>query len=355
MTKDALKQHDLPKDFADRVGMVVRAQGPIIDARFPNGTRPSILNTVTITNEDTGLNLNAQVAQYIDDDLVRLITMSIPDRLKAIVGAGMQVRDTESPVSLPMDEESLLQLIPMMRTTSVGHDLVETGIKAIDVFCPLPNGGLIGLAGDMNTGKMVLVEELVQRLGDTWDHITIVVFVQAPTEVMVVQQLDYRSSKALDAIYLPVADASPGALSRITKYFDAVVTLSSRLAGQNLYPAIDPLESTSMALLPAIVGQEQVDVVEDAKRLLAQESARLITDHQGETSAPIDPRAQQIQWYLTQPFYVAEAWTNRPGSTVARDVAAADIRQLLDGNRLDLGEESLYMTGALADLVERPR
>lgn len=349
MTKDALKQHDLPKDFADRVGKVVRAQGPIIDARFPNGTRPSILNTVTITNEATGLNLNAQVAQYLDDDLVRLITMSVPDRLKAIVGVGMQVRDTESPVSLPMDEESLLQLIPTMRTASTGHALVETGIKAIDVFCPLPKGGLIGLAGDMNTGKMVLVEELVQRLGDIRDHITIVVFVQAPTEVLAVQKLDYRSSKVLDAIYLPVADASPGALSRITKYFDAVVTLSSRLAGQHLYPAIDPLESTSTALLPAIVGQEQVDVVEDAKRLLTR------TDHHDEANSKDNLRARQIQWYLTQPFYVAEAWTNRPGCTVARNVAVADIRQLLDGNRLDLGKDELYMIGSLADLAERPR
>lgn len=355
MTKDALAQHDLPKDFADRVGKVIRTQGPFIDARFPKDTRPTILNAVTITNEATGLSLTAQVAQYLDDDLVRLITMNVPDRLKAVVGPGTQVLDTGSPVSLPLDDESLLRLIPMMRRKTTRHDVIETGIKAIDLFCPLPSGGLIGLAGDMNSGKIVLVEELIQRLEGTSHHISIVVFVQTPKEVTVVQQFEYRASRVVDAIYVPVVDASPEALFHVMEHLDAAITLSSGMATQGLYPAIDPLRSTSTVLISERVGHEQFDVVEDAKRLLGQASTGLDTDHHDETGASLESHARQIQWYLTQPFYVAEAFTNRPGRTVGRDIAVADIRQLLGDVHLDLGKDELYMTGSLVDSVEHSR
>ena len=354
MAKDALKQHDLPEDFVDRVGEVIRAQGQIVDARFHSNSRPSILNAVTISDETTGLHLTAQVAQYLDDDIVRLISVSVPAPGASGVGPGMRVFDTEQPISLPLDNESLLRLIPKVRRAKATQEVLETGIKAIDLFSPIPAGGMIGLVGDMQSGKLVIVEELIRRLDESSHRLSVLVFVRAPAEAAIMQKLDYRLSGSIEAIYLPVADASPEALSQVTEHLDAVITLSSQLATARLYPAIDPLRSTSTAFQPATMGREHVDVVEDTKRLLDQELAHPAMDHLDEaTPSTLHIRAQQIQWYLTQPFYVAEAFTNRPGCTVARDVAVADMRQLLDGKHIELGEEELYMTGSLADALSR--
>ncbi len=352
MTKDALQQHDLPGNFVEKIGEIIRAQGPVFDARFHGNNRPSILNAVTISDEATGLQFVAQVAQYLDDDVVRLIAMDSSAFGTSGVGPGMRVIDTEQPVSLPLDPASILRLIPSVRRSEKTPEVVATGIKAIDLFSPIPAGGMIGIVGDMQSGKVVLVEELIQRLEGSPHHVTVLVFVQVPTEAAVLQKLDYRISGSIEAIYLPVADASPDALSQVTEHLDAVITLSSQLAAERLYPAIDPLHSTSNALRPAIVGEEHVDVVEDTKRLLDQELAHPAMDHLDEaTPSTLHIRAQQIQWYLTQPFYVAEAFTNRPGITVPSNAAVADMRRLLDGTAGDLGKDDLYMIGSLVDSV----
>ena len=356
MTEDALKQHDLPEDFVERVGEIIRAQGPIFDARFRENNRPSMLNAVTISDEATGLQLTAQVAQYLDDDVVRLISMDSSASGASGVGPGMRVIDTAQPVSLPLDTGSILSLIANVRGSGTTPGVVKTGIKVIDLFSPIPDGGTIGLAGDMQSGKLVLVEELIRRLEGSSHQFTVLVFVQAPTEAATMQKLDYRVSGSIQAIYLPVADASPEALSEVTQHLDAVITISSTLAAAGLYPAIDSLQSTSTALDPAIVGREHIDVVENTKRHLAQDAPGHAADHPDDTasSAPIS-RKQQLQWYLTQPFYVAEAFTNRSGISVPARVAVADVRQLLDEKVSALGKDDLYMTGSLADSVARSR
>lgn len=348
MTRDAFRQHDLPEDFAGRIGKVVRSEGPIVDARFASDQRPSILNAVTITDDASGLTLAAQVAQYLDDDLVRLISMGSPDPGISAVQPGMRVLDTREPVSLPLDDVTLRRLIAKMRRSGMAREIVETGIKAIDVFCPLPAGGLVGLAGDMQTGKMVLVEELIHRLSDTSPSLSILVFVQAPTEVTTVQELEYRTSGSVEAIYLPVADASPEALAHVTEHLDAVITVSSRMADAELYPAIDPLRSTSDLLDQAIAGSEQADVAAGVKRLLRQAFAEHV-----DADATINVRARQIQKFLAQPFFVAEAFTNRAGKSVPRAAALSGCRALLEGTHIDIDESTLYMTGTLDEALGR--
>ena len=346
MAKEAFRNHALPDDFAARIGEVVRAQGTIIDARFGAGQRPLILNEVTITDDATGLTLAAQVAQYLDDDLVRcLVLREQPHeqpREPALDGAtlrpGFRVRDAAAPASLPMDTGAVVDVVRRMRGATGPGALLETGIKAVDLFCPLSAGSLIGLAGDMQSGKMVLVEELIHRLANVDRPLSVLVFVHAPAEVGVIQALEYRTSRAVEALYLPVADASPEALAPVTELLDGVITLSGEMGRQRLWPAIDPLRTTSRLLDLAVVGEEQCAIVARARELLRDEAGK--------------PRAMALRRYLTQPFYVAEPFTNRAGSFVSRVDAIQDAQALLRGDH-DAEGEALSMAGTIAEALGR--
>jgi F-type H+-transporting ATPase subunit beta len=189
----------------------------------------------------------------------------------------------------------------------------------------------------MQTGKMVLVEELIHRLGRLSQPLSVLVFVETSTEVKAIQQLDYRTSGSVEAIYLPVADPSPESLGPVLDRLDTVITFSRDLGKARLYPAIDPLRSTSRLLDPAIVGEDHVRIAEDARALLGSDR---------------DPdRATRLRHYLSQPFYVAEAFTNRAGTSVPLSTTLADCRAILDGTQDNLDPETLYMTGSLGEAV----
>ena len=194
---------------------------------------------------------------------------------------------------------------------------------------------MIGLIGDMQVGKMVLAGELVHRLPGIDPPVSIVVLVEATTEARAIETLEYRTSGAVEVIYLPVADASPEALAPILDGFDTVIALNRELGTRQLYPAIDPLKSTSRLLDPAIAGDAHLTVVHDLQALLADD--------------PDSHRAQLIRHYLSQPFFTAEPWTNRPGASVPLGTTIADVRSLLAGQADEVTPEALYMTGALAE------
>jgi len=346
MTRDAFKQHDLPENFADRIGEIIRIDGPLFDARFDADHRPGVLNAVTVTNDAAGVALTAGVAQHLDDDLVRCIALTAPGFLAADLRPGMRVVDTTAPVSVPLDHSSIRRVIASMKRSTSPRKVLETGIKAIDVLCPLPVGGVVALIGDLKTGKMVLVEELIQRLGDDSPPLSILVFVEATSEVAMIQELDYRTSATVHALYLPVADPAPEALARITADCDAVIALARELGAEGLYPAIDPLASGSDLLDPEIVGKEHVKVASEVRDLVARAAQLPANDGSVEgTSARV--RARQVRRFLTQPFYVAEAFTNRPGQFVTRDEAIAGCQALTHGEHDDLTDDMLYMAGSL--------
>jgi RNA polymerase sigma-70 factor (ECF subfamily) len=325
MTREALNTHPLPADFASRIGQVVRSSGPIIDARFTTAERPPVLNQVAITGANGGPALTAQVAQYLTDDLVRCIVTSDPGTDPTGPQAGWRVRDLAEPAANPLDLPAIERVIDGLQLTFTPSKPIETGIKVIDLTCPLPASGLITLVGDMQTGKMVLVEELIHRLAHLGNSLALLVFVETSVEVAAIQKLEYRTSGAVNAIYLPVTSASPDDLSPILDRFDAVISFSRDLGRQQFYPAIDPIRSTSRLLDPGTASE-----------------AHLTTLH--------DLHAQLRCRYLTQPFFVAEPFTNRPGATVARETALADLRALLDGAGDNVPLDSLLMTGSLADI-----
>lgn len=347
LAKDALQHHGLPEDFAERVGEIVRADGSIIDARFATDQRPAILNAITTRDDTNGIELTGAVTQHLDANVIRGILRNAAAGKAYALRPGMRVTDTTAPVSTPLDHDTIGQLIASLRRAERAPVVLETGIKAIDVCCPLPIGGLVALVGDMQSGKTVLVEELIHRLGAGKTPLTMLVFVETTREVAVVRQVEYRTSAVVDVIYLPVSDASPEALGELTSPLDAVIAITGKQAEEGLYPAIDPLQSTSRLLDPAVVGEQHVGVLRGIHRVLDEAAAA--DRATGQTLSL--RRARLIQRFLTQPFYIAEAFTKRPGSSVSREEAVAGCRALLDGTHDHLAEDALYMTGTLDDAL----
>ncbi|MGH2561012.1 MAG: sigma-70 family RNA polymerase sigma factor [Thermomicrobiales bacterium] len=344
MAKEALAEHGLPEDFAARVGEIIRADGSIFEARFAPDRRPPVLNALTIEDEATGRALTAEVAQHLANDLVRCITVGAEGGRHRTVRAGMRVADTNAPINVPLDAEAIARVIDSIRPEMNQTGMLETGIKAIDLLCPLPTGGVIGIVGDMQVGKMVLVEELIHRFGEGPHRLSILVFVETPAEVTVTQRFDYRTSASVEAIYLPVADTSPDALRDATRELDAVVTLTRRLARRTLYPAIDPIRSTSRLLDPAIVGQRHVDAANAVRQAVEPM-------HQDRTAGEpaIDARTIRLQRFLTQPFYVAEAFTKLAGVFVSREETIAGCEAILRGSHDQVSEDALTWIGALPE------
>ena len=351
MTDDTFQHHDLPEGFAERIGQIIRTDGAVFDVRFAPTHRPAVLNAVTVTNDADGVPLMAEVVQHLDDDLVRCIAVNAPGLLTGSLHSGMTVVDTAVPVKTPLDHASIRRVIASMKQVTVERKMLETGIKAIDLLCPIPAGGVVALIGDMQTGKMVLVEEVIQRLGSAAPPtpVSILVFVEASAEVAMVRELDYRTSATVRAIYLPVEDASAKALASITADCDAVIALSRALGREGFYPAIEPLQSGSSLLKPEIVGKEHVLAASDVRDLLGR-AAHLHADDDSVESLGVRSRARRVRHFLTQPFYVAEAFTNRPGQSVTRAETIAGCQALSRGEHSDLTDDMLYMAGSLESI-----
>lgn len=315
-------------DFAGRIGEIIRTQGPIIDARFSRDQRPRVLNALTVGDADAGHPLLAEAIQHLDDTIVRCI---VPDGRVLPTDAILRVTDTGGPVSVPLDHATVAKVIDASGGDLHSRSMTPTGIKAIDLLCPLPEQGRIALVGDAHTGKVVLVEELIQRLGASGARLSIHVFVETPDEVTTINALEYRMSASIEAICLPVTDSSREALADLLSRFDVVIAFSSQLARQRLYPAIDAARPSSRLL--------DTDALDPAHGELAATVRTVLT--RGET------RAEMIRRFLTHPFYVAEEFTGRPGAHVPLAETMHGCTMLLDDEDIGLAPDDLYMIGAL--------
>lgn len=228
----------------------------------------------------------------------------------------LRVTDTGGPVSVPLDHATVAKVIDASGGDLHSRSMTPTGIKAIDLPCPLPEQGRVALVGDAHTGKVVLVEELIQRLGASGARLSIHVFVETPDEVTTINALAYRMSASIEAICLPVTDSSREALADLLSRFDVVIAFSSQLARQCLYPAIDAAHGELAATVRTVLTR-------------------------GET------RAEMIRRFLTHPFYVAEEFTGRPGAHVPLAETMHGCTMLLDDEDIGLAPDDLYMIGAL--------
>ncbi len=453
------------------IGEIVEIKGPVVDIRFPTEALPELLNAVVVHEAPGGRDLVLEVAQELGGDTVRCIAMDSTDGLVR----GMEAEDTGEPITVPVGDEVLGRLFnllgepidnkpplegerwpihrdpPAYEQQSVTEEQFETGIKAIDLLCPFPQGGKIGLFGGAGVGKTVLIMELIRNVGyehkgvsvfagvgertregnDLWLEMqesgvleqtclvfgqmneppgarfrvglsaltmaeyfrdvrgqdvllfidNIFRFVQAgqevsallgrmpaavgyqPTLATEMGELQERITSTVDgsitsvqAVYVPADDYTDPAPATTFAHLDATVALSRELFEQGIYPAVDPLESTSRLIAPDIVGERHYQVargvqkVLQAYRELRDIIAILGIEELSEEDRQTVGRARRIQQFLTQPFFVAEVFTGMEGVYVPLEETIRSFEEILAGEHDDLPEDAFRMVATIDDV-----
>lgn len=455
------------------VGTVVQAIGPVLDIRFPNDAMPQLLNAIEIEHE--GRKLIAEVAQHIGDDVVRCIAMSSTDGLQR----GVSATDTGSPITVPVGEACLGRIFnllgepvdngptpeaeerwpihrpaPSYEEQESTTEILETGIKVVDLICPYAKGGKIGLFGGAGVGKTVLIMELINNVAkehggisvftgvgertregnDLYNEMTesgvlnktalvygqmneppgarmrvalsgltmaeyfrdqkhqdvllfidnIFRFTQAGSEVSALlgrmpSAVGYQPTLATEmgalqeritstkqgsitsvqAVYVPADDLTDPAPATTYAHLDATTVLDRGIASLGIYPAVDPLESTSRILAPEIVGREHYEVARDVQRILQRYKdlqdiiAIMGMDELSEEDKLTVSRARKIQRFLSQPFSVAEQFTGMQGKYVPITETIRGFREIIDGKHDDIPESAFLYAGTIDEAVAK--
>jgi len=217
-----------------------------------------------------------------------------------------------------------------------GTEPLETGIKVIDLLCPMTQGGSVGLFGDPRVGKLVLVEEITHNIGKRRGQPIIFTFVKAPDEIDAYTTL-LADAGPLPTVVIAADEASEGALQAARPFLDVAVFMSRHLVEDGIYPAVNPRKSWSRLLDPAFVGSDHWEVAQGVWKALGDI----------DESGSVGGRARRIRNFLSQPFFVAEAYTNRPGAYVRRGETIAAFAALLAGSYDHLPEAAFLMCGSL--------
>jgi F-type H+-transporting ATPase subunit beta len=476
MTNDTIVQQALAAVYRGILepkapGTVTQVMGPVVDVAF-GGQLPAITTLLRVGDRSAGLPL--EVVQLIGRGIARTIALSSTDGL----ARGAAVFDTGRPITVPIGPEILGRIFNVLgepidgapftatRTESihrvaapyagleVAPQVLETGIKAIDLLTPFPRGGKIALFGGAGVGKTVIVMELIRNIGvehrgvsvfggvgertregnDLWLAMrrsgvlsrAVLVFgrmseppgarfrvplvalrmaeyfrderkqdvllffdniyryVQAGLEVSLLRartpsevgyqptlmsemgQLQERIASTRDAaitsvqaVYVPADDlADPGPAS-VFAHLDATVVLSRRIAAQGLYPAIDPLLSSSQLLEPAILGREHAEVAEKTRNYLQRYGALqdliaiLGVEELSEEDKIVVRRARRLQRFLSQPFFVAESYTGIPGAYVPLAETVRGFREIVEGRHDEVPEQAFFMVGTIAEALQK--
>jgi len=363
MTKDVLTEHGLPGDFAAKVGRIIQVRGPVIDVQFSSNELPPILSVVTMADAAQHNKQVLGVAQHGANGVVRCITIAPTTTMSA----GMSVINTERPAEEFLPAEVVAQVVEMLgsqRADSSQHqgrtsEVLETGIKVIDLFCPYPNGGKIGIVGDQRTGKLVLVEELLHNLRRNQAPLALFAFAHAVDEVATWIGNTPTGDDVVQAIYVPAV--APTQLEHGTSgsSLDAVTYLSRSLGAAGLWPAIDPLRSTSRLLDATLVGQEHHAVAHAVRRVL-QQAEDLHHGPEADDNLSVNEqttiaRARRLRAFCTQPFFVAEPFSKRSGQFVARSATIQAFKAILSGEYDHLPEEAFLHCGSIEQVVEKAR
>ncbi|MCB9498129.1 MAG: F0F1 ATP synthase subunit beta [Erysipelotrichaceae bacterium] len=451
-------------------GKISQVVGPIVDVKFQDEHLPELLTALEIPLSD-GKKLTVEVAQHIGGDIVRAVSMGPTEGLVR----GQEVISTESPITVPVGDETLGRMFnvlgdpidgmaapekakrmsihrnpPEFKDQSVKTEIFETGIKVIDLLCPYVRGGKIGLFGGAGVGKTVLIQELMRNIANVkggisvfagvgersregndlyremqesgvlkrtalcfgqmneppgarmrvglsaltmaeyfrdYEHTDVLLFIdnifrftQAGSEVSALLgrmpsavgyqptlatemgQLQERITSTKDgsitsvqAIYVPADDLTDPAPATTFSHLDAKTVLDRNTSALGIYPAVDPLNSTSTALEPDIVGQEHYDVarrvieVLERYRELSDIIAILGMDELSDEDKKIVERARKIRNFLSQPFHVATHFNGIKGIYVKREDTVRSFKEILDGKADDLPEVAFLYVGTIDD------
>ena len=468
------------------IGKIVQVTGPVVDVEFAEGNLPEILMALTTTNpaiNDQPDNLVIEVALHLGEKTVRAIAMDTTDGLRR----GQDVKNTGAPITIPVgpatlgrimnvigqpvDERGPInakmhfpihRLAPEFVDQSTSVEVLETGIKVVDLIAPYNKGGKIGLFGGAGVGKTVVIMELINNIAkqhagysvfagvgertregnDLWHEMmdsvladgstvldkaalvygqmneppgararvgltgltaaeyfrdeegkdvllfvdNIFRFTQAGSEVSALlgripSAVGYQPTLATDmgelqeritstnkgsitsvqAIYVPADDLTDPAPATAFTHLDATTVLNRALTEIGIYPAVDPLDSTSRILDPQVVGQEHYDVARSVQSTLQSYKdlqdiiAILGMDELSEEDKLTVARARKIQRFLSQPFHVAEGFTGTPGVYVRLEDTIRGFREILDGKHDDLPEQAFYMVGDIDSAIAKAK
>ncbi|MEG6534634.1 F0F1 ATP synthase subunit beta [Caldifermentibacillus hisashii] len=464
-------------------GTILQVMGPVVDVKFENGQLPKIYNALRIQHKaqndaDVEIDLTLEVALHLGDDTVRTIAMASTDGLVR----GMEVIDTGAPISVPVGDVTLGRVFnilgesidldgelpqnvrrdpihrpaPKFEELSTKVEILETGIKVVDLLAPYIKGGKIGLFGGAGVGKTVLIQELINNIAQEHGGISVFAgvgertregndlyyemkdsgvikktamvfgqmneppgarmrvaltgltmaeyfrdeqgqdvlffidnifrFTQAGSEVSALLgrmpsavgyqptlatemgQLQERitstnkgSVTSIQAIYVPADDYTDPAPATTFAHLDATTNLERKLSEMGIYPAVDPLASTSRALAPEIVGEEHYSVARQVQQTLQRYRelqdiiAILGMDELSDEDKLIVHRARRIQFFLSQNFHVAEQFTGQPGSYVPVKETVRGFKEILEGKWDHLPEEAFRLVGTIEDAVEKAK
>ena len=457
------------------VGKIVQVIGAVLDIKFSGGHMPALNNAIEIHNGDR--KIVAEVSKHLGDDVVKCIAMSSTDGLKR----GMDAIDTGKPISVPVGRETLGRMFnvvgepiddkpmptteemwpihrkaPSFAQQATSAEMLETGIKAVDLLCPYSKGGKIGLFGGAGVGKTVLIMELITNIAtehggysvfsgvgertregnDLYyemqesgviDKTALVFgqmneppgarmrialtgltmaeyfrdkenqdvllfidnifrFVQACSEVSALlgrmpSAVGYQPTLAnelgaleeritstkngsitsVQAVYVPADDLTDPAPATTFAHLDATTVLSRAIVELGIYPAVDPLESTSRILDPAVVGQEHYEVARGVQATLQKynELQDIISilgmDELSEEDKVTVARARKIQRFLSQPFHVAEVFSGIPGVYVPVEETVRGFKEILEGKHDDIPESCFLNAGTIDEVVARAK
>ena len=456
-------------------GTIIRVAGPVVDVQFTAGKLPALQEALTVTAEGTERTM--EVAQHVDETTVRCIMLSASEGL----GKGMTVNATGHGLTAPVGEATLGRMFdplgrpidgkgpvddvphwpihrkaPSFAEQKPATEILETGIKVIDLLAPYAKGGKIGLFGGAGVGKTVLIQELIHNVAtehggysiftgvgersregcDLWGEMNasgvlnktalvfgqmneppgarmrvaetgltmaeyfrdvknqdvllfidnIFRFTQAGSEVSALlgrmpSAVGYQPTLATEmgalqeritstrkgsitsvqAVYVPADDLTDPAPATTFTHLDATTVLSRDIASQGIYPAVDPLDSTSRILSPEVVGQEHYEIARDVQKVLQRYKelqdiiAIMGMDELSEEDKLTVSRARKVQRFLSQSFHVAEQFTGMPGQYVPLKETLRGFKMILNGECDDLPESAFLFAGTIDDVFAKAK
>jgi F0F1-type ATP synthase beta subunit len=345
MVKDTLEAHRLPDDFAARIGRIVRSREGVVEVLFDPTKLPDPLTELTVSDEGRRRAVTVQVVQLLKDGVVRCVPMSPVQGLSPGMTVLSSGRRAEAKVNREVLDGAVRLLGGAERETRRPLELLETGIKVIDVMCPLTRGGTVAIAGEYAAGPMVVTEELCRRLNSKPGGVSIFTFIPpgpGPSfqETWVKEGHTGGTAGTVQTFYFVGEEAWTVERLSALPTVDAVVRLSRELARLGIYPTIDAIISRSRLLDDKLVDPEHAEVATRVREALA---------------APDLPtqRARKLLRFFSQPFFVAEQYTKHPGLYVSREDALRGCRAILSGECDAVPEQAFYFTGTLDDVLRK--
>jgi RNA polymerase sigma factor (sigma-70 family) len=351
MVKDTLEAHRLPDDFAARIGRIVRTREGVVEVLFDPTNLPDPLTELTVSDTPRRRAVTVQVVQLLEDGVVRCVPLSPIDGLTAGMTVLSEGRRIAAPAGREVLDGAVRLLAGPVREPDRPPELLETGIKVIDVMCPLVRGGTVAVAGEFRAGTCVLVEELCRRLGREPGGVSLFAFMPPhPGPEREFQQMWAKegftggTAGTVQTFYFLGQEEWTAERLAGLPSVDVVIRLSRELAQIGIYPTIDPLASRSRLLDASLVGPEHVKIAARIREVL---HAAVAEPRGAPETEVLRQRARKIQRFFAQPFFVAEAYTRQPGIVVSRAEALRTCREILDGVHDRLPEQAFYFTGGI--------